>query len=125
MRRRIEHEREEDTRREAHYNHLHVLQLSVYLQQLRLASPVLSLLASSRLPSSPLLLPFSFPSLLTPGGAQSADPLAHIDSQELRASWGGGASAVCGAGGERGRRREDKSPSQGLRALGGGDTKRD
>lgn len=60
-------------------DHLNVLQLSVDLQQLRLASPLLSLLSSSCL-SSPLLVAVFVPSIFTARRAQASDSLAHIDS---------------------------------------------
>lgn len=59
-------------------NHLDVLELSVYLQQLGLAPPLLPLLFSRRLSS--LRRPVSVASLLAAGCAQSSHPLAHIDS---------------------------------------------
>lgn len=59
-------------------NHLDVLELSVYLQQLGLAPPLLPLLFSRHLSS--LCRPVSVASLLAVGCAQSSHPLAHIDS---------------------------------------------
>lgn len=97
-------------RRQAGVDHLNVLQFSVNLQQLRLASFLLSLLSSTRL-SSPLLLTFCFASVLTAGRAQASDPLAHIDSKQLRASRGGRSSTRGGAWRERGGRSGENKGS--------------